>query len=361
MKAVRFGEYGGPDVLRVEEVDEPHAGEGQIRVTVMAVGVNQIDWKIRSGAMASIMPVELPRIPGSDVAGVVDEVGEGVNDVATGDAVFGTAVGGGTAERAVLDHYARKPAEVSWAEAAGLPVAVETALRALNLLGLESGQTIVVNGAAGGVGIAAVQFARARGARVIGTASESNHDLLRELGAEATTYGDGLVDRVRALVGGGPVDLALDTAGHGALPALIELTGGPQHVVTIADYTAAEHGVRITTGGDGRSWEALEQVAELYRQGSFTMPVAALFSFAQAAEAHRASETGHTRGKLVILPDSPGAPPAAPEPKGWCVCGEKVTIAEALAVTLPNGRPGWEGHCPECGAPLFAIRRTPRK
>jgi NADPH:quinone reductase-like Zn-dependent oxidoreductase len=303
MKAVRFGEYGGPEVLRVDDVDEPHAASGQVRVAVQAAGVNPVDWKIRDGAMAAVMSVEFPRTTGSDVAGVVDEVGEGVADVSDGDEIFGSAVGGASADYAVLDHWAAKPAGLSWAEAAGLPVAVETALRVLKLLGLESGQTLIVNGAAGGVGIAAIQFARERGARVIGTASESNHDFLRELGAEPTTYGDGLVERVRELAPDG-VDRAFDAAGHGALPALIELTGSPDHVVTIADFTAPEHGVRVTTGGDGRSWEALGQAAALHDVGRFTMPVAATFPFSQAAEAHRRSADGHVRGKLVLIPDS---------------------------------------------------------
>lgn len=302
MKAVQFSEYGGPDVLHVADVEEPHAGVGQIRVAVKGAGVNPIDWKIRSGAMAQAKPLEVPRIPGSDVAGVVDEVGDGVTGVQVGDEVFGSAVGGGTAQYAVLEDYAGKPADLSWAEAAGLPVAAETAVRTLDLLGLSSGQTILVNGAAGGVGIAAVQFARARGAQVIGTASEGNHEFLRSIGAEPTTYGDGLVKRVGELAPDG-VDLALDTAGRGALVDLIEITGSPDHVVTIADFSAADHGVRITTGGDGRSWQALDEAAQLYESGKFTMPVAQTFSLAEAPEAHRVSEGGHVRGKLVIIPD----------------------------------------------------------
>ncbi len=304
MKAVRFHEYGGPDVLHVDDVEAPHAGPGQVRVAVRAAGVNPIDWKIRSGAMAAFMPAELPRIPGSDAAGVVDEVGDGVTDVSVGDAVFGSAVGGASAEYAVLDHYAAKPAGMTFAEAAGLPVAVETAVRGLDLLGLEAGQTLLINGAAGGVGTAAVQLARARGARVLGTASEANHDFLRELGAEPTTYGDGLAARVAELAPDG-VDLAFDVAGHGALPALIAATGSPDRVVTIADFTGPEHGVRVTSGSDGRSWQALGQAADLYEQGAFRLPVAETFAFAEAAEAHRRSEDGHVRGKLVLVP--PGA------------------------------------------------------
>ncbi|MEA2371683.1 MAG: hypothetical protein QOH12_2077 [Solirubrobacteraceae bacterium] len=303
MKAVRFGEYGGPEVLRVDDVEEPHAAAGQIRVAVRGAGVNPVDWKIRSGAMAGFMPVEFPRIVGSDAAGVVDETGEGVSGVSVGDEVFGSAVGGATAEYAVLDHWATKPGGLSWAEAAGLPVAVETALRVLKLLGCKEGQTLIINGAAGGVGIAGIQFARERGARVIGTASERNHEFLRELGAEPTTYGDGLVERVRELSPEG-VDIAFDAAGHGAFPALVELTGSPDNVVTIADFAAAEQGVRVSPGAEGRSWEALGQAAELLEAGRFTMPVARTVAFSQAAEAHRLSEDGHVRGKLVLVPDS---------------------------------------------------------
>ncbi len=299
MKAVQFSEYGAPDVLHVADVEEPHAGPGQIRVAVKGAGINPMDWKLRSGAMSEFMPLDLPSVPGLEVAGVVDEVGHGVTDVSAGDEVFGSAAAG-AAEHAVLEHYAAKPAALSWEEAAGLTVAAETAVRTLDLLGVESGQTVLVNGAAGGVGIAAVQFARARGARVIGTASEANHEFLRSLGAEPTTYGDGLADRVRELAPDG-VDRALDTAGRGALPALIEITGSPDNVITIADFSAAEHGVRVTSGAEGRSWQALGEAARLYEAGELTMPVAQTFPFEQAAEAHRMSEEGHVRGKLVLV------------------------------------------------------------
>jgi NADPH:quinone reductase-like Zn-dependent oxidoreductase len=146
-----------------------------------------------------------------------------------------------------------------------------------------------------------VQFARARGARVIGTASEGNHEYLRALGAEPTTYGDGMVDRVRALAPDG-VDRALDTAGRGALPELIEITGSPDNVVTIADFSAAEHGVRVSTGAE-RSWEALGQAAQLAEAGELTLPVERTLPFDEAPEAHRISEDGHVRGKLVLVPD----------------------------------------------------------
>ena len=302
MRAVQFNGYGGPDVLHVGEVAEPHAGGGQVRVAVRAVGVNPIDWKLRSGAMAKFIPVEFPSVPGVEAAGVVDELGDGVSDVAVGDEVFGFAVGGGAAEYALLDHYADKPAGLSWAEAAGFPAAAEPAVRSLDLLGVVADQTVLINGAAGGVGTAAVQFARVRGARVIGTAREANHEFLRALGAEPTTYGEGMVERVRKLAPDG-VDRALDTAGRGALGDLIEITGSPDKVVTTADPRADEYGVRATGGADKRAWQALSQAAELYEAGQFSMHVEQAFPLDQAPEAQRISQAGHVRGKLVLIVD----------------------------------------------------------
>jgi len=161
---------------------------------------------------------------------------------------------------------------------------------------------VLVNGAAGAVGIATVQLARERGARVIGTASAGNHDYLRSYGAEPTTYGEGLVERVRELAPDG-LDRAIDDAGGGALPALVELAGGPEHVVTIADYQGAQStGVTMTGGPDApRAWHALGEIGELIAAGRFSIPVAQTFALEQIAEAHRLSETGHVRGKLVLL------------------------------------------------------------
>jgi NADPH:quinone reductase-like Zn-dependent oxidoreductase len=299
MRAVVYNEHGGPDVLHVAEIEEPHAGAGQIRVAVRAAGVNPVDWKARSG----MFPGDLPAIDGREAAGVVDEVGEGVTGVAEGDEVFGFAVGGGAAEHVLMTEFARKPANLSWQEAAGLPVAVETSVRVFKVLGgLSEGQTIVIDGAAGGVGAAAVQLARARGARVIGTASERNHEFLRSLGAEPTTYGPGLPDRVRALAPDG-VDYGFDTAGRGGVRELIELTGDPARVASIADFGAAELGVKVTGGaGSERAPEALAEAAELIEAGRFHLPVAQTFRFDEAAEAHRVSEAGHVRGKLVLVP-----------------------------------------------------------
>src|SRR3954447_6557483 len=302
MRAVTFAEYGAPEVLRVTDVDEPHAGRGQVRIAVRAAGVNPVDWKARSGAMREIMPTSFPAIDGREAAGVVDEVGAGVTGGALRDEVFGLAVAGAAAEQAILDDFARKPAALSWEEAAGLPVAVETSVRVFNVLGgVGERQTLVVNGAAGGVGAAAVQLARARGARVVGTASEPNHEFLRSLGAEPTTYGEGMVERVRALAPDG-VDLAFDTAGQGGVPDLIELTGDPAKVASIADFNAASLGAKVTGGAEGRARGALEEAAKLIEAARFSLPVAEVFPFDRAADAHRASEGGHVRGKLVLVP-----------------------------------------------------------
>lgn len=298
MRAVQYVEHGGPEVLRVVDVEEPHAGPGQVRIGVKAIGVNPVDWKLRQG----LLPSPLPRIPGSDVAGAVDQIGAGVSGVSLGDRVFGFAVGGGYARYAVLEHFAAKPAAMSFEEAAGIPVPAETAVRVLDLLGVAAGDTLLINAATGGVGTAAVQLARARGATVIGTASAGNHEFLRSLGATPTTYGEGLIERVRQLAPQG-VDYAFDAAGRGALPDLIAITGSSQRVVTIADPEAEKYGVRFTGGGEGRSYQALALAAELYERGEFSVPIARTFRLQEAAEAHRISEDGHVRGKLVLRID----------------------------------------------------------
>ncbi len=297
MRAARFSRFGGPEVLEIAELDEPHPGPGQIRVSVRAVGINPIDWKLRSGLMGG----DLPRRTGIEAAGVVDELGEGVRGVAVGDAVFGPTVGGAAAQLALLAHWAKVPRSLDFVGAAALPVAAETAARMLDLVGVAEGQTVVVNGASGSVGLATVQLARERGARVIGTASPSNHELLRSFGAEPTAYGEGLLERVRALAPGG-VDAGLDAAGGGALPALVQLTGSPDRVVTIADFQgAAQTGARSTGGpGEPRAWHILPEVARLIDAGRFRLPIARTFPLERIADAHRLSEGGHPGGKLVL-------------------------------------------------------------
>lgn len=250
------------------------------------------------------MDRELPQTLGYEAAGIIDEVGSGVTHGIVGDRVFGLCIeGAAQAELAVLSYYAPIPPSLDFAGAAALPSVVETATRGLDQLGVVSGNTVLINGASGSVGSVAVQLAVARGARVIGTASPASHDYLRSLGSEAVVYGEGLVDRVRMLAPGG-VEGALDVAGSGVLPELIDLAGGPEHVVTIADFAGAqEHGVRFSRGDDGRAVHALGEIGALVESGRFSLPVAQTFPLAEIARAHRAGEDGQVRGKLVLLID----------------------------------------------------------
>lgn len=296
MKRVSFTEFGGPDVLRLEDADEPHAGPGQIRIAVRAAGVNPVDWRVREGQKLGAHPVELPAGVGLDASGVVDEVGEGVEGVEVGDHVFGE--GSCTyAEFAVLGAWARMPEGLTFEEAAGYPSVVETALRIIDQVGVRAGQTLLVSGASGGVGSAVLQIARERGITVIGTAGAANQDYLRGLGAVPTTYGDGWVERVRQL---GNVDAALDLAGSGVIRELVELTGDPRKVISIADLGAPEFGVRFS-GVAGSVPEALAEAADLISRGRLHIPVEKSYALADAAAAHIDSQAGHTRGRRVVV------------------------------------------------------------
>lgn len=298
MKAAQFSRFGSPEVLQIVDLPDPHPGRGEIRIAVRAAGVNASDWKKRQG----LMDQDLPQTMGYEAAGVVDEVGEGATGVAIGDRVLGFGGDGSAqAELAVLSAWAPIPSSLDFAAAAALPSVVETAARALDQLGVESGTTVLVNGASGSVGSAAVQLAVARGARVVGTGSPALHDHLRSLGAEPVAYGEGMAERVRELAPDG-VDLALDIAGSGVLPELIELAGGAENVITIADFDGAQqYGVRFSRGDSGRAIYALAQVAELVEAGRFSLPVGQTFALADVAEAHRVGESGLVRGKLVLL------------------------------------------------------------
>ncbi|MEU9013851.1 NADP-dependent oxidoreductase [Streptomyces sp. NPDC048479] len=302
MEAIVFEEFGGPEVLSPAQAEEPHAGPGQVRVKVMAAGVNPLDYKIRYGWMEQQFPTKLPAIPGLEFAGIVDEIGEGVTTAAVGDEVLGWTTTGAYAQYALAESFVPKPAGLDWAEAAALPVATETAQRVLDLLGVRSGETLLLHGAAGVVGVVAVQLAVAAGVTVIGTASPANHDSLRELGATPVAYGDGLVERVRAAAPQG-VDAVFDAAGKDALPASVELRGGTtDRIITIADPDAAAHGVRFSAGGTEPPEIALAEHVRLAADGRIRIPVAEAFPLAEAAKAHALSETGHVRGKLVITP-----------------------------------------------------------
>ncbi|MBU3061605.1 NADP-dependent oxidoreductase [Nocardia sp. NEAU-G5] len=301
MKAAQFSRFGGPEVLEIVELPDPHPGPGQVRVIVHAAGINATEWKLRKGVLS--FGAQLPQTTGRDVAGVVDEIGEGVTDVAVGDRVFGVSDdGAGAAELALLTYRAIIPPSLGFVDAAGLPCALETATRSLDQLHITTARTLFINGATGGIGSTAVQLAVARGARVIGAASAANQHYLSLLGAEPVTYGEGMSERVRALAPDG-VDAALDVAGSGVLPELIDLAGGAQHVLTLADFEgAAEHGVHFSNGfADGPAYHALAEIGQLIAAGRFWLPVDRTFPLAEIAEAHRAGERGHLRGRLVLI------------------------------------------------------------
>jgi NADPH:quinone reductase-like Zn-dependent oxidoreductase len=308
LRALQIHEYGPSSVLTVNDVPEPHAGPGTVRIAVRAAGVTPGEVALRAGLMKDLVSLALPHTLGVDAAGVVDEVGEGVTGVAVGDAVFGVVdiklLGGAAAEYAVLVAWQVKPESLSWEQAGGAGANVETATRTLAQLGVKDGDTLLIEGAAGGVGSVAVQLAVASGATVIGTAGEQNQDFLRGLGAIPTTYGDGLTERVAALAPGG-VDAVLDCAGKGSLGELVKIAGGPERVITIADFRAHEHGVLMShTGGPDNpatpNYDGFAVAAALADEGRFTVPVHAAFPLEEAAAAHELSATGHARGKIVL-------------------------------------------------------------
>ncbi|MFY0406738.1 NADP-dependent oxidoreductase [Solicola sp. PLA-1-18] len=302
MKAVRYHEYGDAEVLRVEDAPEPHAPAGAVRIRTQAVSVNPIDWKLRAGHGRESMPLTFPVVPGRDAVGVVDEVGDGVEGVAVGDLVFGL---GGIqdvyAEHAVLTAWATPPDAWDAPQAAAAGLAVATALRALAAVGPVDGRTVLVEGASGAVGSAVAAFTVDRGARVIGTARPADHPFLADLGVVPTEYGDGLAGRVADLAPEG-VDLAIDTAGAGSLDDLVQIAGGPDHVVTVTDFAgAARLGVVLASAENDST--LLEAAAELGARGGYTPRVARVLPLARAAEAHRLAEAGGTGGKIVLTVD----------------------------------------------------------
>src|SRR5438552_964251 len=272
MKALQFTEYGGPEVLAWGDAPVPHAGPGQIRIAVRAASVNPADWKKLTGAMSGGQPLAGTGYLGYDAAGVVDEAGEGVTGVSLGDQVFGR--GQNTqAEYAVLDSWAAKPPSIDWAVAAAAGVTGETSERGLRLLGVQAGDTVFVDGGAGGVGAVAVQMAVARGARVIASAGEANQDYLREIGAIPVRYGEGVAGRVRAAAGG-RVDAVFDVAGKTPVEELISLVAEPSQVLSIANFTAGRAGARVTGGGaDSRPMEAMAMVTDLLARNKLVIKV----------------------------------------------------------------------------------------
>jgi NADPH:quinone reductase-like Zn-dependent oxidoreductase len=323
MKALQFDRFGSPDVIVLRDVPKPEPGPGQIRIAVRACGLNPADWVVVDGLLADRLP-PLPRGLGLEVAGTVDALGEGVTGVEIGDCVFGPATfdgpTAGAAEYALMAAWARVPEGVTAEQAAALPMAAETAWHALDDLGIQPGELLLVHGAGSTVGEAAVRFALHRGIQVIATAGPARAAALEEIGAQVTGYGDGMAERVAALAAGG-VDRALDTAptggridrpdltspAGGALPTLIKLTGDPDRVLTVSDFAAAaELGARITH--TEMRYDRLDEFARLASEGVLAVSIARTYTLDQIHEAAKLSQSRRPGGKLTLVQDKPLEP-----------------------------------------------------
>jgi NADPH:quinone reductase-like Zn-dependent oxidoreductase len=306
VKAVRYDGFGGIDVLRVDEVERPVPGDGQVLVRVKAAGINPSEAVIRSGAVAELFPSTFPSGQGSDLAGVIEEVGAAAGGFSPGDEVIGFSNKRASQAELVLVEVAdltRKPEKVSWEVAGGLYVAGVTAWGAVHAVEPKEGETVVISGAAGGVGSLAVQLARRTGAVVIGLASESNHAWLKGLGVIPVAYGDGVADRIRAAVPAG-VDAFVDTHGGGYVELALLIGVAAGRIDTIADFgAAAKYGVKTDGGAEaGPGAQVLAELAGLIADGQLEVPIANVYPLAQVREAYTELERRHTRGKIVLRP-----------------------------------------------------------
>lgn len=297
---ITYSQFGGPDVLVLGEAPQLDPGPGQVRVHTRLASVNPTDAKVRRGEMEAIFPVTFPVCPGVDVAGVVDAVGADDAGYAVGDEVFGMAAGGSYAEYVLLDTPVTKPGGVSWEVAAALPTAGETAVRAYRATAVQPGQTLLIHGAAGGIGSIVTQLAVRDQVTVIGMVGAADDDVLRKLGGVPVRYGDGWGQRVHAIAPAG-VDAAIDTAGRGVLPGSIDLTGDPGRVVTLVDDAAFALGAVFTGISPGdRAEDALPLLAAMAADGQLTIPIWRTYPLGQAAQAHRDLEAGANRGKILL-------------------------------------------------------------
>ncbi len=304
-RAVRFDQYGGLDVLQVVEVERPIAGPGKVLVRVKAAGINPGEVSIRRGLFAERWPSTFPSGQGSDLAGVVEELGPGVTTIAVGDEVIGfTNDRSSQAELVVVEagDLVPRPANVSWAQAGALFVAGTTAYAAVRSVALDTDDTVVVSGAAGGVGSIAVQLAKNADARVIGLAGAANHEWLSDHGVIPITYGDGVEERIRA-AGGGKVDAFIDTFGGGYVELALKLGVAKSRIDTIIDFAAAaKYGVKTEGNHEAANAEVLAQLAGLLAAGRLEIPIAKVYPLDEVREAYRELEQRHTRGKIVLEP-----------------------------------------------------------
>jgi NADPH:quinone reductase-like Zn-dependent oxidoreductase len=304
-RAVRFDKYGELDVLQVVEVDRPVPGPGKVLIRVTAAGINPGEASIRKGLFADRWPATFPSGQGSDLAGVVEEVGSRVANVAVGDEVIGfTNDRSSQAELVLVDssNLVPRPANVSWEQAGGLFVAGTTAYAAVRSVALNPRDTVVVSGAAGGVGSIAVQLARNAGAKVIGLAGEANHKWLTDHGIIPVAYGDGVENRIRA-ASGGKVDAFIDTFGGGYVELALKLGVPKNRIDTIIDFAAAaKHGVKTEGNHQAASADVLAQLAGQLAAGRLEIPIAKVYPLAEVRDAYRELEQRHTRGKIVLRP-----------------------------------------------------------
>jgi NADPH:quinone reductase-like Zn-dependent oxidoreductase len=303
VKAVRFDTYGGIDVLKVVDVPTPVPGPGQVLVQVKAAGINPGEGKIRAGMLDALWPATFPSGQGSDLAGIVAEVGPGSTGVSVGDEVIGfTDNRASQAEYAVVEerNLTAKPAGLPWVIAGSLFVAGATAYAAVRAVALTDGDTVAVSGAAGGVGSLAVQLARRAGATVIGIAGAANHDWLAGHGVIPVAYGDGVADRIRQAA---KLDAFIDTYGAEYVQLALELGVEPSRIDTIANFEAVKrYGVKGDGNAAGASAAVLAELAGLIASGQLELPVAGVYPLAQVQDAYRRLGQGHIRGKIVLVP-----------------------------------------------------------
>jgi NADPH:quinone reductase-like Zn-dependent oxidoreductase len=296
--AVVMTGYGPPEVLQWAGVPLAEPGQGQIRIKVKAAGVSPTDLALRAGYLKDAIPLPPGAVLGFEAAGTVDAVGPGVSGASAGDGVTALLFGlGGYAEYAVASTWARKPDAVSWLDAAALPSSAEAAAGVLRQLGVTRGETLLLVGGGGSVGIIATQLAVARGVTVISAVGEYDEALARELGATPVRYGAGLAGRVRPL---GAVDAVFDAAGTGVLADAIALAGGPQRVITLSDPAAADFGVTLSQPAPGRAPGALEETIALLADGRLRLRAHRSMPMQQAAQAHRQLETGHVHQRIIL-------------------------------------------------------------
>jgi NADPH:quinone reductase-like Zn-dependent oxidoreductase len=304
VKAVRFDEYGGVDVLKVVDVPKPEPGPGQVLVQVKAAGINPGEAKIRDGLLHSRWPSTFPSGEGSDLAGVVAQTGPGVTGWSAGDEVIGyTDNRASHAEYVVVEeqNLTAKPAGLAWDAAGSLFVAGATAYAAVRAITLTEGDTVVVSGAAGGVGSITVQLARLAGATVIGLASEVQHEWLTGHGVIPVAYGDGVADRIRQVTD--KVDAFIDTVGGDYIELALELGVEPSRIDTVVRFDAVEkYGVKAEGNAAAASASVLAELARLIVDGKLEVPIAATFPLSQVQEAYRLLGKGHIRGKVVLIP-----------------------------------------------------------